>query len=82
MEAAVALEVDRTYVTHLARGRRVPARRLANRIEQLSAGWPEGPIRPAEWDEAEDVLRARRDRSTERRTPTAQGIPVGAHPEC
>jgi len=29
---------------------RKPGRALAARIERLSAGWPEGPLRVGEWD--------------------------------
>lgn len=55
LEASFRLKVDRSHLGRLMRGERMPGRRLANRIERLSADWAEGPILSMEWDAQEDA---------------------------
>lgn len=55
IEQSYYLGVDRSHLSRVARGERLPGRRLANVIERLSADWAEGPIRSVEWDAVEDA---------------------------
>lgn len=57
-EAAKALDLHQTAVSQILSGARWPGRRVAHAIERATSGWPEGPIRSVEWDEAEDAQRA------------------------
>jgi transcriptional regulator with XRE-family HTH domain len=43
------LGVGESAVAHWEAGRRTPSLKLAQRIEILSASWPQGPIKCTEW---------------------------------
>lgn len=60
-EAAAALGVSASYISHMRTGRRLAGRRSANAIERESLRWEHGPLKSTEWDEAEDLRRATKD---------------------
>ena len=51
-----ALSCSPSFITMMARGSHKPGRALASRIERVSAAWPEGPLRVAEWDPVPDHI--------------------------
>lgn len=47
------LDCDGSFLGHIENGRRLPGRKLANRIEAESREWDGGPILSTEWDDLE-----------------------------
>lgn len=49
IKLAALLGCTPSTITHMERNRRRPGLLLASRLEALSAAWPDGPIRAADW---------------------------------
>lgn len=54
LEAAGVIGCTQVAVSHLLQGRRDAGLKLGLRIQELTADWPEGPIRVEEWSKPED----------------------------
>lgn len=62
------LGVSGQMLSMILGGKRTPGRRLANAIEEHSAGWEHGPIASTEWDALEDA------RKREAASPTTDPV--------
>lgn len=78
--AIAELEVDPSYLTHLAAGRMRPGLRVAAAIERLTRGAPGGPIKAEDWltVDVDAVVRKGRPRSATARDTRAARARVGA----